>query len=259
MATVELAVGSDGVAHVTINRPEVLNAVDHESHDAFHRIWHTIEQSEDVRVVVLTGAGDRSFCAGSDMKSPGSEGVEYWASSNPDGYCGLTVRESLDVPVIARVNGYALGGGLELMLGADIVVAADHAQFGLVEPLVGRLPLSGGIPAMVRALPRRFAMDLLLTARRIGAEEALRMGLVNKVVPMGELDTAVKEYVDQILRCAPLSVRAVKSVVNRTSNMTARQAASQLLPPVVAALRSADATEGVAAFRERREPQWQGR
>jgi Enoyl-CoA hydratase/carnithine racemase len=102
-------------------------------------------------------------------------------------------------------------------------------------------------------------MDLLLTARRIDAEEALQMGLVNKVVPMGELDTAVKEYVDQILRCAPLSVRAVKSVVNRTSDMTARQAASQLLPPVVAALRSADATEGVAAFRERREPQWQGR
>jgi crotonobetainyl-CoA hydratase len=163
------------------------------------------------------------------------------------------------VPVISRVNGYALGGGLELMLGADIVVAADHAQFGLVEPLVGRLPLSGGIPAMVRALPRRFAMDLLLTARRVGAEEALRMGLVNKVVPMAELDTAVQEYVDLILRCAPLSVRAVKAVVNRTSDMTARQAASQLLPPVVAALRSADATEGVAAFRERREPAWQGR
>lgn len=260
MTKVQFDVDPDGVARVTINRPEVLNAVDHDSHEAFHRIWDTVEASDDIRVVVLTGAGEKAFCAGSDMKTPsGHEGVEYWADGHPDGYCGLTVRESLDVPVIARVNGYALGGGLELMLGADIVVAADHAEFGLVEPRVGRLPLDGGVPALARALPRRHAMDLLLTARRVRADEALRMALVNRVVPMAELDAAVDEYVQHILSCAPLSVKAIKSVVNGTSDLSARRATAHRTPQLVAALRSVDAAEGIAAFRERRSPVWTGR
>lgn len=260
MPKVELKVSPQGVATITINRPEVLNAVDAESHALFHDLWDTIEQRQDVRAVILTGAGERSFCAGSDMKAPSSrEGVDYWSHSHPDGYCGLTVRESLDIPVIARVNGFALGGGLELMLGCDLVVAAEHAEFGLVEPLVGRVPLDGGIPALVRTLPRRHAMDLLLTGRRVPAKEALAMGLVNRVVALHDLDAAIDDYITQILRCAPLSLKAIKAVVNRTSTMSARQAAALRLPQVVAALESADAREGVTAFRERREPRWEGR
>jgi crotonobetainyl-CoA hydratase len=128
------------VARVTIDRPNVLNAVDRAAHLELQRVWADIEASSEVRVVVLTGAGDRSFCVGADVSAAGVDktGMEYWADLDPDGFGGLSLRESLDVPVIARVNGYALGGGMEMVLGCDIVVAADTARFGLTEPRIGR-------------------------------------------------------------------------------------------------------------------------
>ena len=173
------------VARVTIDRPHVLNAIDRAAHLELRRIWSEIENDTDVRVVVLTGAGDRSFCTGADMSAAGvgKTGMEYWADLDPDGFGALSLRESLDVPVIARVNGYALGGGMEMVLGCDIVVAADTARFGLPEPRIGRLPLDGGMVQLARQLPYHQAMGLLLTGRRAPAEEMQRLGLVNEVVP----------------------------------------------------------------------------
>src|SRR5204863_8763955 len=146
----------------------------------------------DVRVVVLTGSGDRAFSTGADMKGgSGSSGLEYWAQERPGGFGGIALRETLNVPVIARVNGHAVGGGFEMMLGCDIVVAAEGATFGLPEARVGRLPLDGGMTLLQRQVPFRLAMGVLLTGRRIPAAEAYRIGLINEVVPRAELDAPV--------------------------------------------------------------------
>jgi len=248
------------VARVTIDRSHVLNAVDRAAHLELQRVWADIEASSDVRVVVLTGAGDRSFCVGADVSAAGVDktGMEYWADLDPDGFGGLSLRESLDVPVIARVNGYALGGGMEMVLGCDIVVAAETARFGLTEPRIGRLPLDGGMVRLARQIPYHQAMGLLLTGRKAPAEEMQRLGLVNEVVPAADLDDVVQRWVDDVLACAPLSLKAIKQTVQRTAHLTAREANTVRLPALVAALQSKDQDEGVRAFQEKRAPRWSG-
>ena len=167
------------------------------------------------------------------LPAPPASGVDYWAHLDPNGFAGLSLRRTLDVPVIARVNGYAFGGGMEIVLGADIVVAADHAQFGLTEPRVGRLPLDGGIVKLVRRIPHTRAMSMLLTGRRVPAEEMRDLGLVNEVVAAQDLDAAVARWLDQVLACAPTSLRAIKQMVNRTDHLTDRDARAQRLPALV--------------------------
>ena len=248
------------VATVTIDRPDVLNAVDLATEAELVRIWDDIERRDDVRVVVLTGAGERSFCAGADLKNTSNlKGVEYWAASRPGGFGGIALRETLNVPVIARVNGFALGGGFEMVLGCDLVVACEEASFGLPEPLVGRLPLDGGMLLLQRQIPYRQAMAMMLTGQRVKARRALEIGLINEVVARAELDAAVDRWVQQILACAPLSLRALKQVVRLTGTMSPAQAHGMRLPALVAALQSEDSNEGVLAFQQKRKPQWQGR
>jgi crotonobetainyl-CoA hydratase len=250
---------ADHVARVTIDRPEVLNAIDAASERELHALWARIEADPQVRVVVLTGAGERAFSTGADMKGgSGATGLDYWANERPGGFGGIALRETLDVPVIARVNGHALGGGLEMALGCDLIIAAEDATFGLPEPRVGRLPLDGGMTLLQRQVPFRQAMGMLLTGRRISAAEALRIGLVNEVVPRAELDSAVERWVADILSCAPLSVRAIKQAARRTAHLTAREAQAARLPAVITALRSKDSEEGVRAFVEKRKPVWRG-
>jgi crotonobetainyl-CoA hydratase len=251
---------ADHVARVTIDRPEVLNAIDAAHEAELQAIWARIEADRDIRCVVLTGAGDRAFCAGADMKgTSGKSGLEYWAQERPGGFGGIALRQTLDIPVVARVNGHALGGGFEMVLGCDIVIAAAEAGFGLPEARVGRLPLDGGMTLLQRQIPFRPAMGVLLTGRRVGAGEALTMGIVNEVAPRDGLDAAVERWVAEILACAPLSVRAIKQTVRRTAHLTAAEAQASRLPAVVAALTSRDSDEGVAAFREKRKPVWEGR
>src|SRR5258707_5397688 len=162
----------DHVARVTIDRPDVLNAIDVASERELQKIWTDIENNRDVRVVVLTGTGERAFSTGADMKGgSGASGLEYWALPRPGGFGGIALRETLDVPVIARVNGHAVGGGFEMMLGCDIVVAAEGVTFGLPEARVGRLPLDGGMTLLQRQGPHPLAIGLLLTRKRNFAPE----------------------------------------------------------------------------------------
>jgi crotonobetainyl-CoA hydratase len=251
------------VARVTIERPEVRNAVDAATERALQDIWEQVERDPEVRVAVLTGAGDKAFSAGADMKSASPEdvasGLEYWAKSRPGGFGGIALRTTIDVPLIARVNGFALGGGFEMVLGCDIVVACEDAEFGFPEPRVGRMPLDGGMVLLPRLVPEKWAMGVLLTGRRVPASEAHCMGLVNEVVPRTDLDAAVDRWVTDVLACAPLCLRAIKQAVKRTPRLSPEEAQALRLPAVVAALSSEDAEEGVRAFREKRAPKWSGR
>ena len=250
----------DHVATITLDRPERMNAVDSATESELIRVWETIAADRGIRAVVLTGAGERAFCTGADMKGgPGLSGLDYWAAPRPGGFGGIALRDDLDVPVIARVNGHALGGGFEMVLGCDIVVAARNATFGLPEPRVGRLALDGGIALLARRIPHVHAMGLLLTGRRIPAEEAAALGLVNEVVEPADLDAAVARWTADILACAPLSIRAIKQMVRAGEGLSATAAQMLRLPALVEALRSSDQDEGVRAFQERRAPVWQGR
>lgn len=250
----------DRVARVTLDRPDRMNAVDAETEAELEAIWSEIERRDDISCVVLTGAGEKAFCAGADLKGGnGSSGVDYWAVGRENGFGGLAFRRSLDVPIIARVNGYALGGGFEMVLGCDIVVAVETARFGLPEARVGRMPLDGGMILLQRKIAFNRAMAVMLTGRQFSALEMANYGIVNEVVPAAELDAAVDHWVSDIVACAPLSLRAIKQTVNRTAHLNPAEAQALRTPALIKALKSEDAMEGVAAFKEKRAPIWRGR
>lgn len=251
---------SDHVARVTIDRPDRMNAVDSTTHRRLGDIWDEVEGTPEIRCVVLTGAGDRAFCAGADMKEDtGLSGVEYWKALSADGFRGIGLRSTLSTPVIARVNGLALGGGLEMVLGCDIVIAAETARFGLPEAKVGRVPLDGGMVLLQRLIPRNIAAGMMMTGRMACADEMARYGLVNAVVPADDLDAETDRWVGDILACAPLSLRAIKATLRATSELSVQDAYRFETPELIAALTSEDSNEGVTAFREKRKPIWRGR
>jgi enoyl-CoA hydratase/carnithine racemase len=248
------------VATVTIRRPEARNALHQAAHAEMDRVWRRFEEDDDAWVAILTGEGDRAFCAGSDLKQAQGDRPPqpYWLTFKPGGFGGLTERFGMVKPVIAAVNGFALGGGCELAMACDIVVAAQHARFGLPEPRVGFTASDGGIHRLVRQVPLKIAMGVLLTGMPMSADEAHRWGLVNEVVPAEELMPAARRWADAILECAPLSVRASKQAalgglglpladaINRRFEYMLRQAASE------------DSREGPTAFAEKRKPVWKG-
>ncbi len=249
---------TDHVARVTIDRPRVLNALTPAAEDELRDIWARIEGDRDVWVIVVTGAGERAFCVGADMSAQeaGETGLQYWSRERPGGFGGLAIRRTLNVPVIAAVNGHAIGGGLEMLLGCDIAVAVEDARLGLSEPRVGRIPLDGGVFQLARQLPYRLAMSMLLTGKQISAAEACRYGLINEAVPRDGFPAAVQRWVDEVLACAPLSLRAIKEMVLRTETLRVADATRMRFPTLVEALDSDDAAEGVRAFREKRKPMW---
>lgn len=251
----------DHVARITIDRPEVLNAIDQAAETELQRLWHEIENNDQVWCVVLTGSGEKAFCVGADVRAAdesGQTGLEYWAAPRPGGFAGIATRTTLTVPVIARVNGYALGGGFEMVLGCDIVIAADNAQFGLPEPRIGFMPLDGGMVQLPRQIGMKAAMGMLLTGRRVRADEALQLGLINEVVIAAELDASVDRWLDDILACSPLALKAIKHTVKKTAHLPVEEALALRHTALTQALDCADREEGVRAFREKRTPKWQG-
>lgn len=248
----------DQILIVTMNRPEKRNSLPPESHAQMQAIWDAFVADPDLRVGILTGAGDKAFCSGSDMTAYQSG---FDGSLPRSGGAGLTHRLDRDKPIVAAVNGLALGGGFEIMLACDLVVASERAEFSLPEVLVGAGAFGGGIPRLCRKIPHAIALELVLTGRRMGASEAHRLGLINQVVPQERVLSAAKELARAILRGAPLSIEASKQVAGMA--LEGRPLAEILTAEDGAlkqrVMRSADLQEGIAAFFEKRAPRWQGR
>jgi len=251
----------DAVLIVTLDRPPA-NAVDVATSRALYEAFARLENDPDLRVAIVTAAGNRFFCAGWDLKAAAA-GEAVDADHGPGGFAGLTELHDRSKPVIAAVNGVAAGGGFELVLAADLVVAADHARFSLPEARLGIIPDSGGVLRLPRRLPRPLAVELLLTGRGLSAQEASDRGLVNQVVPGEQLMSAARSLAAQLVRSAPLAVAAVLEVLEATEAGSVPDGFAAMrsgrLPRYAAMLASQDAAEGPVAFAERRPPEWKGR
>ena len=249
----------DHIAYVTISRPEVLNALHPPAHLELEEIWDDFGDDPQMWVAILTGSGERAFCAGADLKHSVQQPSEPRRPARRHGFGGITNRFDLYKPIIAAVNGYAVGGGMEMVLASDIVIAAEHATFGQPEPRVGRAATSvGGVVRLVRQLPTRQAMGLILTGKRISAQEACLIGLVNEVVPLEDLRNAAEKWASEILECSPLAIQASKEAAMRSQDMPLSLALNTTFEYTVRLSNSKDPEEGARAFVEKRKPRWQG-
>jgi len=238
--------------------------MDQRMHEELGAVWDDFERDEDVWLGVLSGAGDRAFSVGQDLKEltertrAGAAPTSFGSFGRP-GWPRLTERFNFSKPLIACVRGYALGGGFELALACDIVVAEENASFALPEVRLGLIPGAGGLFRLTRQIPFRLALGYLMTGRSISARRALDLGLINEVVPMGDLDQAVARWVDDILQCAPLSVRAVKQVALSSMHLSLEEAFRRHYDAEERRYNSEDCREGPAAFVEKRAPNWKAR
>jgi enoyl-CoA hydratase/carnithine racemase len=241
---------------VMINRPEVMNALHSEAHWEFDGVWNEFAARDDLWIGIITGAGERAFSAGNDLK------VQAAGRRTPrpkTGFAGLTHRFDLDKPLIAAVNGVAMGGGFETALACDIIVATENATFALPEPRVG-LIAGSGTHRLPRLIGEKRALGMILTGRRVSAAEGERLGFINEVVPPGEALAAARRWAEQILECSPMAIRASKQVVCKSlDEPTLAAAMTRTYPAQEANLKSQDYIEGPRAFAERRKPNWQNR
>ncbi len=249
----------NGVLTITLDRPKA-NAINVATSRALYAAFKQLQDDPALRVAIITGSG-RFFSAGWDLAAA-TEGEAIDADHGPGGFAGLTEFFSLSKPVIAAVNGLAFGGGFELALAADLIIAADHVEFALPEVKLGMIPDSGGVLRLPRRLPRAIATELLLTGRRMSAQEAQRWGLVNQVVPADALMQTAQELAALIVQNAPLALAAIKEVLRETEGQTVAEAYQTLrggkLSNYRAMLTSEDAQEGPRAFGEKRAPRWTG-
>ncbi|OZI16339.1 enoyl-CoA hydratase/isomerase family protein [Bordetella genomosp. 7] len=250
----------DYIATITLNRPEAMNSIDPETRAELHDAWQRIKHDDDIRVAILTGAGEKAFCTGSDLKKtmPPKESfaeLTFGRSESDHLLAGLDT----DKPLICAVNGYAMGGGMELALACDIRIASDNAVFALSEVRIGSIPGAGGTQRLPRAIGASNALLMLLTGDRIDAQEALRTGLVSKVVSQGQLLASARQIAERIAGNAPLSVRAIKRLVYSGMDMPL-PAAIDTERYVFGVLRDTeDRIEGRKAFQEKRSPVYRGR
>ena len=244
---------------VTIDRPKA-NAIDSATSRALGEAFVGFRDDPELRVAILTAAGERFFSPGWDMKAAAEGDSEEWG---PGGFAGLTELFDLDKPVIAAVNGYAAGGGFELALACDLIVAVPDARLSVPEVRVGLVPDAGGVFRLPRRIPRGLAMEMLLTGRPIDAERAARWGLVNRIVERDELLSTARALAADIESAAPLSVRAIKAIVTATEELSIEDGYRALrdgrIPAYQRAMASEDAKEGPRAFAEKRDPVWRGR
>ncbi|MBE3556735.1 MAG: enoyl-CoA hydratase/isomerase family protein [Firmicutes bacterium] len=250
------------VAILILNRPEVMNAVNAQMTAEAGDALETFAKQQESWVCVITGTGDRAFCAGADLKEVGQH---LGALADPGamrfGFAGIT-QHFIAKPLIAAVNGFALGGGTEIALACDLVIACEQASFGLPEVKRGILAAAGGLLRLQRQIPLKRAAELIFTGEPLSAAEAYRLGLVNRVVPPQQLMDEALSLAHKICEAAPLAVQSSKEILYRSLNLpldpltSAWDVNAQYLPKVFA---SQDAKEGVAAFNEKRPPHWSGR
>lgn len=247
---------------VTINRPEAMNALHPEANAELAEIFDDFAADPDQWVAILTGAGGKAFSSGNDLKWTSIAMMRGQAIETPvTGFAGLTERYDLDKPVIAAVEGVAMGGGFEIALACDLIIAGESARFALPEPKVGLAALAGGLHRLPRQIGLKNAMGMILTGRQVKAEEGQRLGFVNEVVEDGQALEAARRWANMMLECSPMSLRASKQVLQRGLDVTVKEAmeAQSRYPAVRALFRSADVREGPAAFAQKRKPQWKGR
>ena len=245
------------ILQVTLNRPEVYNAMHPPMHHELAQVWDAYSVDADLWVAVLTGAGDKAFTAGNDLKFTIAGGK---SKMPPSGFADLTQRFDLEKPIIAAVNGFAMGGGFETALSCDIILSADTATFALPEVKVGFFAAAGGVQRLSRYIGRLAAQELVLTGRSITAQEALAMGVVNAVVPKAELLAAAMAKATQITAVSPSAVKASKRVLNALAVAEGLSDSLDFSREVVADLaQTEDFKEGVQAFVEKRKPKWLNR
>ena len=242
---------------VTLNRPEVLNALHADANDELSAVWDEFAARDDLWVGIVTGAGGRAFSAGNDLKV---QAAGKRRPNGPNGFAGLSHRFDLDKPLIAAVNGVAMGGGFETALACDIIIAAENAVFALPEPRVGLIAGGGGVHRLPRTIPIKKAMGMILTGRRVSAREGFDLGFVTGVVKEGEALEAAKQWAQMILECSPKAVRASKQAAYRGLDEQKLETAMRTVYPAQREnLESQDYIEGPKAFAEKRKPNWQNR
>lgn len=246
------------ILEITLNRPKA-NAIDTATSMALYEALVVFDQTPEYRVAIITGTGEKFFSAGWDLTADEDPTSQY----SPGGFAGITEFFSLSKPVICAVNGMAVGGGFELALACDLIVAAEHAQFFLPEANIGLVPDAGGALRLPKALPKSITMEMLYTGRRLSADEGLRFGLINKVVPADQLMTAARELANDVAYAAPLSAKAIKEIVRETASLTIEEGFALLksgkLKHYETFLHSEDINEGTKAFNEKRDPVWKGK
>ena len=253
------------VAFVTLDRPHRLNAMDLRMHEELREIWDDFEADDDIWLGILSGSGDRAFSVGQDLHeladrtAAGAATAASFGSRDRPGWPRLTERFRMSKPLIAKVRGYAYGGGFELALACDLIIAADDAQFALPEAKLGLVAGAGGVFRLTRQIPFRVALAHLMTGRPMTAARALELGLINEVVPAAELDACVRRWADEVLACAPLAVRSVKEAAWGSSGLTVEEAFGTQFAAEETRAASTDAREGPAAFADKRPPRWNGR
>ena len=253
----------DHLAILTLNRPDAMNAMNAAMRREMGEAFVDFRDDADAWVLVITGAGDRAFCAGMDLREMASRlaggAPQQGTPRQPEAPVASLMAGNVEIwkPIIAAINGVAVGGGLETALACDIRIAADSARMGLSEPKRGIIPGGGGLARLPRLVPLGSAMEILLTGDLISAQEAYRIGMVNQVVPAAELMAAANKMAERLMESAPLALRAIKETVMKTRHMSLEEALPARFGPNVMA--SEDAREGTAAFGQKRKPQWKGK
>jgi enoyl-CoA hydratase/carnithine racemase len=247
------------LAHLVLNRPEVLNAIDNTLGAELGAACETLAGDESVWAIIFRGAGERAFSAGADLKARRDFTPEQWNAQRSLFREMFVKLRSVPQPMIAAVHGYALGGGTELALLADFIVAADDAVFGLTEVSLGIIPGGGGTQSLPRMIGRNRAKELIFTARRISAVEALELGLVNHVVPRSELLSRATALAEEVMKNSPFAVRQAKWAIDRGVDLAFEDGVQREHEAYMRAIASEDRREGIAAFNERRRPRFTGR